>query len=85
VKTSYRSYEAFLRTASGLEKDALDLFRRLDGLTSSEILERESDLRHGAEIHALINAQAFDRDAEDLLSVYNRDIDAALEHAKEEE
>jgi hypothetical protein len=78
MKTSYRSYEAFMRTASGLEKDAYSLFMSMDDLTGTELAEREDDVRAGAQIAARLNAGHAGMTEDELLAEYNANIDSAL-------
>lgn len=78
MPTSYKSYKAFMKTASGSEKDAYNLFCSMDDMTGSEVLEREDDLRAGAHIHAAINKGHAGMTEDELLAEALEDIDDAV-------
>jgi len=83
MQTNYASNDAFHSTASGPEKDALSLFRRLDELTPTEVIESEDELRDGAGICANLNAGWAGQTAEDLEAEYLGEIDSALNWARD--
>jgi hypothetical protein len=85
MATSYTSYESFLRSATGGEKDALNAFNRLDALCPSEVLAKKDDLRYGAEVSARLNAGYAGQTSAELAVENLAAVKSAVEYAIESE
>ena len=84
MKTNYSSYESFLRSATGSEKDALSYFQKMDHFCGQDFLDREDDMRVGAAINARLNVGYAGMTEEELLAESTAEIDRAVERAKAE-
>jgi len=82
MKTNYSSYEDFLRTATGSEKDALGYYQRMDDFWGQDFLDREANTRVGAAINARLSIGWAGMTEEELLAESTAEIDRAVERAQ---
>ena len=81
MKTNYSSYESFLGSATGSEKDALGYYQKMDDFNGQDFLDREDDMRVGAAINARLSIGWAGMTEEELLAESTAEIDRAVGRA----